>query len=408
MADPKESRTDWAERELEELMSLPFIAESVFRSPKKLDPTEKEVCDHLLFHKGEGVAISQKMQKDPLSRTELRNEQWVKSRAVDPAEQLLGAIRTAKQKPIWCDHPRRGRVDFPDGLPPLRQGLVLIETWVPVDLQAEAASLPLIYEGVPISYFSAGDFVNLAFELRTITELYAYLDARCSLPLSSLHLIGDERCLLKMYLLQNGTFAGCVGHADAKVVCASKHDELDEILRIKASHDEPAAYLEYVTNALATRHADALTGLSPQFLAAFDPNENRTSYLIMQEVLTDLRLMERAELGRALLYVAESLAGKSEGMTFNSFRSDNRDRVLVLAASKGIPRQTVLERMVGLVHGAMAFYGEPQGMFIVDRDGVSYDVGLTIPGYQPDEKDMQNGTEWFGKLRVKSTELGII
>ena len=30
---------------MEELLSLPFISEFVFRSPKKLDPTEKEVAD---------------------------------------------------------------------------------------------------------------------------------------------------------------------------------------------------------------------------------------------------------------------------------------------------------------------------------------------------------------------------
>ena len=48
MPHAPKSRTEWAERKIEELLSLPFIAEFVFRSPKKLDTTEKEVADLLL------------------------------------------------------------------------------------------------------------------------------------------------------------------------------------------------------------------------------------------------------------------------------------------------------------------------------------------------------------------------
>ncbi|MGA3162385.1 MAG: hypothetical protein ABSC77_14350 [Terracidiphilus sp.] len=408
MSDRKESRTEWAERQVEEWMNLPFIAEAVFRSPKKLDPTEKEVCDHLLFHKGEAVVISQKMQEDPDSRTEDKNVLWVRKKVKDATAQLLGALRTGNTKPIWCEHSRRGRVDFANGLPPVRHGIVLVETWSPVDLQTEVESLPLTYDGVPISYFSTNDFVNLALQLRTIPELYAYLDARRTLPMPSLRLIGDERCLFEMYLLDNGSLAGYVGHADAKIVCASRNEEIEKVLRVKASHDQPAAYLEYVTDALATRHPDALSGLSPQFLAAFDPNESRASYLEMQEVLMDLRLRERAELGRALISIEEQMAGESERMKFRAMHIDNREEIWILAASRGIERQTLLERMVRLTRGAMAFYQKPRAMYIADRDGVSYEVGLTIPGYEPSEIDAQLGREFFGHLRMTITEIGIV
>src|ERR1039458_1435475 len=103
MSHAPKSRTEWAERKIEELLSIPFIAEFVFRSPKKLDPTEKEVADLLLVHQGEGVLISQKMQEDPGSRTERKNELWVRKNAKAAAAQLLGAIRSASKKPIWCD-----------------------------------------------------------------------------------------------------------------------------------------------------------------------------------------------------------------------------------------------------------------------------------------------------------------
>jgi hypothetical protein len=46
----KLSRTDWAERDVEEFVSLPFISEFVFRSLKTFDRSEKEIIDFMLMH----------------------------------------------------------------------------------------------------------------------------------------------------------------------------------------------------------------------------------------------------------------------------------------------------------------------------------------------------------------------
>jgi hypothetical protein len=64
---PKQ-RTDWAERHVEEFLSLPLISEFVFRSPQTLDGTQKEVADLLVAHDGVGLLISQKCQEQPMSR----------------------------------------------------------------------------------------------------------------------------------------------------------------------------------------------------------------------------------------------------------------------------------------------------------------------------------------------------
>lgn len=403
MSHTPKSRTEWAERKIEELLSLPFIAEYVFRSPKKLDTTEKEVADLLLVHKGEGVLVSQKMQEEPGSRTERKNELWVRKNAKAAASQLFGAIRSANQQSIWCDHPRLGRVTFSEGLPTLRHGIVIVETWTPVDLQVDELDLALTYEGVPITYMSVNDFVNLALQLRTVPELFAYLDARRNLPIPCLRVVGDEKCLLEMYLLEGGTLAGCIGHSDAKLVVASRHSELSEILQRKTEYDASASYLEYVADALATRHPDTLSGLPPVLVAAFDPSKNRTRYLAMQEVLCDLKLRERAEIGQALLNTSKNLSSETQGMKFCSIHFDTQDRVWVLSASKNIDRITLLRRMNALTHGAMAFYQKQSGMFILDRDGVSFEVGLSRPGYQPSENERDFGTKMFGNLKVTDT-----
>ena len=89
---PTMSRTDWAEGEVEDILSLPLISEFVFRSPKHNDPNEKEVIDHLIVHKDEAILISQKAQDDPTKRSVQRNELWVLKNTQDALKPILGAI----------------------------------------------------------------------------------------------------------------------------------------------------------------------------------------------------------------------------------------------------------------------------------------------------------------------------
>jgi hypothetical protein len=72
-ASATDTRTLWAERQVEEVLSLPLISEFVFRSPKHNAPDEKEVIDHLIVHKDDGIRISQKAQENP-TRTLEKNE----------------------------------------------------------------------------------------------------------------------------------------------------------------------------------------------------------------------------------------------------------------------------------------------------------------------------------------------
>jgi hypothetical protein len=48
--EPPTSRTSFAERQVEELLSIPLVAEFVFRSPQKIDGTQREVADFLLLY----------------------------------------------------------------------------------------------------------------------------------------------------------------------------------------------------------------------------------------------------------------------------------------------------------------------------------------------------------------------
>jgi hypothetical protein len=402
-------RTEWAERHVEEFLSLPFISEFVFRSPQTADRTQREVADFLVAHGQIGILISQKCQEDPSSRSVGKTESWVRKEAKRAVDQLRGALRTAIGKPIWCDHPRRGRVQFPNGLPKINHGIVVVEVFHPVDLEPDAADLPLDFQGTPISYFSVNDFLNLAVELRTTPELLEYLNARRSLPPRELHVVGDERSLFEFYLLNNGSMAGCLSRADARKATAAQQEDLIQLLRLKAKSDHYSKLLEHVADALATRNPECAKDISPAALAGLEPLSSRSGYLEMQGVLSNLRLPERAELGRAFHDAMQQLSVKPEGFVYTAWCLDSKpDLVLVFGSSKKLERRVLLDRMIVFMRGAMAFYRKERCLMVMDRDGVGYEVGLSQLQSAPTPEELQLGNQLFGHLGIIDRPLSLV
>ncbi len=128
----------------------------------------------------------------------------------------------------------------------------------------------------------------------------------------------------------------------------------------------------------------------------------------MQAALADLRLRERAGLGRAFHGTIERVAEKACGFIFRAARFDSMpDWVYVIGASKNIDRAELLSRIMVLMGGAMAFYEKPKCLVVVDRDGGSgsYEVGLSRPGMKPTASDLEAGQRLFGGLRSTNTPL---
>ena len=201
-----------------------------------------------------------------------------------PERQLLGALRSFDKGYLVRASAPRASVDFPSGLPPISHGIVTVETFRSVDLQAAAADLPLAQDrGIPITYISINDFLNIAIRLRTVPELIRYLDARKDLPESALRRVGEEQVLLEYFLLHEA-FKSCRRHEDAAQTLESRAEERNEVLERMVEYRQDSSYLEYVTNALATRSSTCLDEISPEWVAKFDPKESRSSYLRMQEL----------------------------------------------------------------------------------------------------------------------------
>jgi hypothetical protein len=400
-------RTQWAERHVEEFLALPLVREFVLRSPQTIDGTQREVADHLILQGGSFILISQKCQEDPASRDETKTELWARKNAKGAARQLRGALR-AGPRLIWCDHPRRGRVEFPSGLPPITHGIVLTEVFQPVDLQPDADDLPLSCGSTPITYLSVNDFLNLAVELRTVPELIAYLDARRGLPIPDLRRIGSERPLFEFYLLGDGSLAGCAGISDAVVAAAAQENRLAEALARKKESDRYSGLLEDVADALATRHPDA-ANLAAGWAGLYDHGPNRTNYLQLQEIIAGLRLRERAMLGQAFDEASRGVAGKAQGFTYRAAHFDARPEwVFVVGASRNLDRLELLRRMEVLMSSAMTAYRKTRCFIVVDRDSDGYEVGLSRPDFHPTLNDYERAEHFFGRLKVTSGLLGLV
>ena len=340
MAEAAKTRTLWAERQVEEVLSLPLISEFVFRSPKHNDPTEKEVIDYLIGHKGDGILISQKAQEDP-SRTVEKNELWVLKNIQDSLKPIRGCIKNPDDRPKWCDHPRRGRVEFKT-LPRIIHGVALAETWRPVDLNQIADELPLEYLGVPLTYMSINDFLNVVWQLRTLPEVLEYLNARRKLPIACQRVIGDELPFYELYIMNGGlanSFAACLGHADARRATETHDDLLQEALGRSEEYKFYSSEIERIADALSTRDPNYADGLPPEAVALLDKDGERKNYLMLQEILTDMRLTERAMTGRQFHTVAESMRGKTEGFIFAAATAEGRDLVFVFISSRGVDKR---------------------------------------------------------------------
>lgn len=401
-------RGDWAERQTQELLSIPFIAEFVFRNLRTVDgKTPHQAGDFLVLHRGSGILIEQKCQDDPTKRTPEKTALWARKEAKKGWTQLRRALKRPKDRPVWCDHQRRGRVPFPTGLPVIRHGLVIVEVFETIDLQIDADSLPLEFRNVPLSYLSVSDFLNLAVSFRTVPELTEYLSARRSLPEADLRVIGDERTLFHFYLLNGGSFAGCVGREDARIAIAAQQYRLQQLLERRVEANHYSSLLEFVADMFATNHpkfeVDAPEG-TPDF--AVDPVQRIANALDAQAELADLRLGERAELGRAFDSAIQKLLDKTDGFVFMCARLDSKPEwVYVFGSSRNVEPSELQSRILMLARGAMAYYDKQKCLLLMDRDKRSVLKVLSTTGFNPTLADFEVGQRLFGHLRVSTTSL---
>lgn len=390
-------RSKLAEIYTAKFASAPLIAECIFLNPAFLDgKIEREVCDLLIVLRDQALVVQMKSQDKP--HTGERLTRWIEKETRKAASQIKGTIRTLRERALWCEHARRGRVAFQAGhLKPL-QALAIVDTQASV---AIPNGLPNVCDGVPISYLSLNDFLNLVRELRAFPEIVLYLAQRAEFAKSAQIPLGVERTVYARYLANEGGFGGCRSYDEMAQSLMGL--SVSELLREKQAADQPAHVVEHFVDSLAARIAHWDEGLTPELVGGFDPSEARSNYLRIQEEFCDLHLCDRRALGRQLSELRSMLdRDQSKDMAFAPTRLGNKpDMLYMVAASRGIPRAELLRRAQYLLAGGLAFYKKTAGVIVNDRDGQGFEF-ILIQNFQASPEYLTLGEHFFGKLRTFS------
>jgi hypothetical protein len=299
--------------------------------------------------------LSLKSQGDPTFRTGPRLQRWCSKKAGEAARQISGARRTMETHPFWCEHWRRGRVEFTAGAVAPVHAVAVIETGPSaMDTARLSDDLPQSAGDTPITYITLNDALNLVDQLRSFPDLIAYLDARARLPIVFRRIIGNERLLVHYYMMRDESFEGCVQPDEFLTYLLVSEVEFRRRLEMKREADRGARLIEYIADTLATRNPNYADGLDPETLASFDATERRSNYLVLQEHLGDLRLGERRALGTAFLELIENV-GSGPGVRRAWWTDAKPDFLYLLAAVGGIERSRLLGEGPAMLQAALAY-----------------------------------------------------
>lgn len=394
-------RTDLAEIFLENFSSFPLTWENVFRGTEYLDKTKKEVVDLLLLLRNEGIFISLKCQKDPDRRRGVKLAKWTNKNAKAALKQLKGGIRTSQNKGYWCEHPRRGNVNFKPNEIQVTHGIVLVETLEVVRLDDDSA---IEIGTIPVSYFSVNDFLNILKELRTIKDIQRYLDSRKSLPKELLTTLGSEKTIYKFYILNKGVFPKSISLSQIVREVESNKKQIDKLIRLKYLMDQNSFIIENISDALSKRLEGYEKGLDKKISLGYDSPLTRENYLLMQNELCDLVLDERRKIGNEFFGIMEKVKAENnkETMLFKAIWSDSKPYFqYVLAASKGVERKELIKRSEVLIRAALAEYNKKRGMIITYNQDINNFEVVLVNKYEKNDSEVKIGKQIFSQLKMK-------
>ncbi len=401
-------RTDWAEIFLEKFSSVPLTWENVFRSTEYLDKTNKEVVDLLLVLRGEGILISMKCQQDPKTRKEGKLNNWVNKSALNALKQVEGGIKTSLTRDYWCEHPRRGKVLFKPNEIKIVHAVVIVET---LDIVKLSNEVPLEAKGVPVSYLSVNDFLNIIKELRTIKDIQQYLNKRMALPKDLQISLGIEKTIFGYYILNKGSFPSLLDSPHLVKDVEDNQRLINELILNKHKKDENTRIIEKISDELSKRLESYKEGIDKATFEGYDSQLDRKNYILMQNELCDLILDERRQIGSCFFEVMGNVKDNNDpqSMCYKSISLDSKpDFQYVLSASKGIERKEIIKRSEILIKAALAEYNKKRGMVISYNQDIDNFEIIFITKYKKTKNDIKSGKQFFAKLRMIDVAVDVV
>ena len=401
-ATPTESRTALVERMVAELAGRPLMRESVFHSARYLDGrTEKEVCDVLLVHRGQGILLSVKAQGRNRDRQE--TARWLAKNGVKAVAQLGGAYRTLANRDSWCEHPLSGRKQFGARQIVPVHGVALLESSYELEVEMAAATLDRYHATAPVTLMTIRDFLYVTQYLRTWRDLKMYLDARAAvLREPDRRLIGAESALFAYYTATRDTFVGCRGIADAKIV------------RAAGQHVRPGSAFRDRERILAAILEDFLQRL-PETEVSDLPEEFEalrpfmaTDRDVLRDALCDLTIQERAAIGEQIGHLCSRAEQSTEpDPVYGAVRFDRHpDTVYVVVVGGARVREVSVIDAMDLTIAACVFHQKRTGIYLVINQvgsGIRFHVGRA-EDIHPTVEMVAAGEEYFGGTRARRIE----
>jgi len=404
MQEPKDlPRTVRAESVLAAFASMPLMRQTVFQSPKFLDgKIEKEVCDHLLVHRGEAIVIQMKAQEEP--RDELTTRKWAAKQFPKALSQAIGARRTLRERTTWCEHDDYGRVDFAPGAIKLRHILVLLESEFEVLLEAPEPSLLARASKERVTVMSIQDFLCLLRHQRTWRDLVKYLEARHDCLQSPDNLtIGNELALVGYYTAMRDSFRGCRGIADARIVHAKgEHVEPGSAFRDKERL--LASILESLMGQLPTMKKTTMPPELQHLEARFAPIEQ--AQIELRDELCDLTIQERAALGEQIGVISTRfIETKPDAPLYGAVRFNRHpDHLFMVVLGSSADQESLAVEAMDLTISGCVHYERTVGIALVlNQVGEFQTFNIAkIENVQWDAEMAEAGREHFGHVHPRS------
>lgn len=215
---------------------------------------------------------------------------------------------------------------------------------------------------IPIHVLSVNDLLNVVFALGSIWDVFDYPKRRASIR-STFSGINQERRALAFYTLRAKDFSGFASE-DKVRLCELHQLHMLENLGKYEERRRLAGWVNAVIHALHTRHPEMESFTPPELKQYHEPKETRQGYLQMAAMLNGLPMSLKANIGREVQAMVQTLRGTGK-CGCKTYRRLYGECVFVFGCFSQMPRTERIRSLNKLVAAALYRYEAVEGDYPV-------------------------------------------
>jgi hypothetical protein len=328
-------------------------------------------ADLLLVLDRECIVVSVK-GTDGKTKAPDRLKLWLEDKVWDGSKSAKTGMQRLKKLPfharnLW-DEPR----EFSANALIPTCGICLVECtqelFLPIDFQMRQPD-----SDIPIHVLSVNDLMNMVMSLGSIWDVFDYLKRRASIR-SIFSGINQERPALAFYALRAKDFAGFASEDKVRLRNLHQLYMLENLVNYAEREERLAGWVNAVIHGLHTRHPEMESFTPPELKQYREPKEARRSYLQMAAMLNGLPMSMKANIGREVQAMVQTLRGSGK-CGCKTYRRLNEECVFVFACFSQMSRTERIRSLHELVAAALYRYETVEAL------GVAYDADDDNSGF---------------------------